>query len=74
MERQIAKRTYVENCPAVYQMFVNIGVDKSWIGPDRITDRIRDRITDRIRDRITDRITDRIADRITDRITEKKTF
>ena len=39
---------------------VTPGVDKIWIGPDRVTDLITDRITDRITDWITDRITDRI--------------
>ena len=31
-----------------------LGVDKIWIGPGRITDWIRDRITDRMTDRIAD--------------------
>lgn len=33
-----------------------VGVDKIWMGPDRITDRITNWITDRIKDWITDRI------------------
>ena len=33
-----------------------VGIDKIWIGPDRITDRITNWITDRIKDWITDRI------------------
>ena len=40
------------------------GVDKTWIGSDRITGRITGRITDRISDGITDRIKDWIADQI----------
>lgn len=44
------------------------GVDKIWIGSDRITGRITSRITDRISDGITDRSTDRIKDWIADQI------
>ena len=44
------------------------GVDKTWIGSDRIMGRITGRITDRISDGITDRSTDRIKDWIADQI------
>ena len=37
-----------------YQITHMNGVDKIWIGSDRITDRIADRITDRTTDRITE--------------------
>ena len=40
------------------------GVDKTWIGSDRITGRITDRISGGITDRSTDRIKDWIADQI----------